>query len=236
MIFTVKLRHNILPTPLVSAGRLLGVGIVLSLILVSTVLGQASNIITISPSMGGYISVPTTSSITLNSGEQSSIQAVPTPLYVFYQWEVVSGSPVIESPTSAITNISSNGDAEIKAVFVPTTYKAASACKAGDNLLVSGDIRCQELVIKNWLFKQKVATTPDYVFSKDYTLRPLDSVAKFIEQNSHLPEVPSASAMKEHGLDIVNFNMLLLQKIEELTLYKISLGKKLEELERTIKE
>ncbi len=66
---------------------------------------------------------------------------------------------------------------------------------------------------------------PDYVFEKDYPLASLDEVAKYIGQNKHLPDVPSAKEMEENGVDLGEMDMILLRKIEELTLYVIELKK-----------
>ncbi|WP_425102243.1 hypothetical protein [Tropicibacter sp. S64] len=60
---------------------------------------------------------------------------------------------------------------------------------------------------------------PDYVFAEDYALRPLSEVSRFITENGHLPDVPSASDVTEHGLDLTRMQLAQLQKIEELTLY-----------------
>lgn len=69
---------------------------------------------------------------------------------------------------------------------------------------------------------------PDYVFHKTYKLRPLSEVEQFIQQNHHLPEVPSAAEVEKNGLDLGKNQAVLLKKIEELTLYTIEQNKKLE--------
>jgi len=71
---------------------------------------------------------------------------------------------------------------------------------------------------------------PDYVFEKDYKLLTLDEIKCYIDQNKHLPEVPSAAEMEKKGLLLGEMNMLLLKKVEELTLYVIEMNKKVEEL------
>ena len=55
-------------------------------------------------------------------------------------------------------------------------------------------------------------TVPDYVFSDDYDLMPLDDVKAFIDENSHLPEVPSAADVKAEGLDMTDMQMTLAQE------------------------
>ena len=68
---------------------------------------------------------------------------------------------------------------------------------------------------------------PDYVFNEDYNLTSLDSIKTYIDQNKHLPEVPSAKEMEKDGIQLGEMNMLLLKKIEELTLHVIEQNKKL---------
>ena len=72
---------------------------------------------------------------------------------------------------------------------------------------------------------------PDYVFAPTYNLPTLESIKTYIDQNKHLPEVPSAKEMEANGINLGDMNMLLLKKIEELTLYILEQNKKLEKLE-----
>ena len=71
----------------------------------------------------------------------------------------------------------------------------------------------------------------DYVFEEDYDLMPLSEVKSFINQNHHLPNVPSEQEMKESGLNVAEVDAKLLEKIEELTLYIIELEERLEKVE-----
>ncbi len=72
---------------------------------------------------------------------------------------------------------------------------------------------------------------PDYVFETEYNLLSLHEVENYITQNKHLPEVPSAKEMEQNGINLSEMNMLLLKKVEELTLYVIEQEKRLKELE-----
>ena len=76
---------------------------------------------------------------------------------------------------------------------------------------------------------------PDYVFEKDYALPTLESVKTYIDQNKRLPEVPSAKEMEANGINLSEMNMLLLKKVEELTLYVIDQQKEIEVLKSKIK-
>ncbi|WP_240668964.1 hypothetical protein [Flavobacterium columnare] len=82
----------------------------------------------------------------------------------------------------------------------------------------------------------KVTTTPtaDFVFEENYNLPKLEDVEKHIQTKKHLPEIASAKQMKEEGVNIVEFQIKLLQKIEELTLYSIEQNKKIEEQNKKI--
>jgi len=71
----------------------------------------------------------------------------------------------------------------------------------------------------------------DFVFESNYNLMDLMDLESFIVKNKHLPDVPSASEVKEKGIDLAQMDAILLQKIEELTLYIIDLEKKINELE-----
>jgi hypothetical protein len=68
---------------------------------------------------------------------------------------------------------------------------------------------------------------PDYVFEKDYPLMSLEETKAYIDANKHLPEVPSAKEMEKNGVQLGEMNMLLLKKVEELTLYSIEQNQKL---------
>lgn len=75
----------------------------------------------------------------------------------------------------------------------------------------------------------------DYVFNKDYELLSLKEVEAFISENGHLPEVPSTEEAIKNGVELKAMNILLLKKIEELTLYSIEQHKRIEALEKQMK-
>lgn len=78
--------------------------------------------------------------------------------------------------------------------------------------------------------------TADFVFEDNYHLPKLEDIEKHIKEKKHLPEIPSASQMEQEGLNIGEFQIKLLQKIEELTLYSIEQNKKIKELEDKIEQ
>ena len=96
------------------------------------------------------------------------------------------------------------------------------------NLFVKGGILTEAVRVNlesNWA---------DYVFNKDYNLKSLSEVEKFINENGHLPNVPSATQVKEDGIELGEMAKIQQEKIEELTLYIIALNKKLEAQDKKI--
>lgn len=76
----------------------------------------------------------------------------------------------------------------------------------------------------------------DFVFEPNYNLMPLDEVEDFIKKNHHLPNIPAEKAVLENGIDVSEMNKLLLQKVEELTLYMIELKKENELIKAKLNE
>ena len=76
---------------------------------------------------------------------------------------------------------------------------------------------------------------PDYVFNADYELMPLSELQTFISENSHLPNIPSATEINTGHLDITKMQMSLLEKVEELTLYTLQQQQTIEELQDEIR-
>ncbi|OAN63252.1 hypothetical protein A8B79_15675 [Balneola sp. EhC07] len=95
----------------------------------------------------------------------------------------------------------------------------------------------QKLTVKGKIHSEEVIVDlsvpgPDYVFEEDYDLTTLKELEAYIKANKHLPEVPSAKEMEANGITLGEMNMLLLKKIEELTLHLIEqneMNKKQEE-------
>ena len=81
------------------------------------------------------------------------------------------------------------------------------------------------VTIQNWA---------DYVFDKNYNLPKLSEVEAFYKKNHHLPEIPSATEVEKDGVNVAEMNKLLLQKIEELTIYLVEQQKQIENQQREI--
>lgn len=121
--------------------------------------------------------------------------------------------------TSSSSNINyTTGMVSIGTTTAPVGYKLA----------VAGKTVTEEVVVKlqgNW---------PDYVFADSYELMPLAELERYINQNRHLPEVPSAKEVSDNGVALGEMNATLLKKIEELTLYMIELKKENEAQQKQI--
>jgi hypothetical protein len=82
-------------------------------------------------------------------------------------------------------------------------------------LSVKGTIRAQEIIVDN-------TNWADYVFEEDYRLAPLAEVESHIKARKHLPGIPSAAEVAEHGVSMGDMQAKLLSKVEELTLHLIA--------------
>ena len=71
-----------------------------------------------------------------------------------------------------------------------------------------------------------------FCYKINYNKIPLLKLVTFITKNHHLPEVPSEAEVKENGMDLGEFNTILLKKIEELTLYIIEQDKKITKMQK----
>ncbi|WP_437368385.1 hypothetical protein [Maribacter litoralis] len=96
-------------------------------------------------------------------------------------------------------------------------------------LAIDGNVRAREIKVDTEVW-------PDYVFSNDYDLLSLEEVKMFIDKNGHLPNIPSALEIESNGLELGEMNRLLLEKIEELTLYILNQEKRIELLEQINKK
>ncbi len=109
--------------------------------------------------------------------------------------------------------------------FIQGRVGIGSAVPADFALAVDGKIKTKEVLVTldNW---------PDYVFSEGYNLSPINEVKNFIDQNNHLPGMPTAEEVEMNGASLGDVQKRLLEKVEELTLYLIEQNERLENLER----
>lgn len=99
----------------------------------------------------------------------------------------------------------------------PTTVGSANI--ANYSLFVKGGILTEEVRVA------LANTWADYVFDKNYKLKTLPEVERFIQTNGHLPNVPSATQVAQEGVNVGEMAKIQQEKIEELTLYIIEQNK-----------
>jgi hypothetical protein len=125
-------------------------------------------------------------------------------------------------------------------LFLSTTRKVG----IGTNNVNCSNCSGYRLFVKEGIKTEKIKVEiasingwADYVFDDEYYLMPLIEVEAFISKNKHLPEVPSAQKIVENGgVELKEMNILLLKKVEELTLHLINLNNKIKSLEKKINQ
>ena len=119
------------------------------------------------------------------------------------------------SNAAAIMSLSPTG-----VVGIGTTNFAGGFHK----LYVGGSIIAEEVTAK------LEADWPDYVFSEDYDMMSNEELSSFIDENGHLPGIPTAAEVSQNGIELAKTEALLLEKIEELTLRLLEMDKELKAL------
>lgn len=86
-------------------------------------------------------------------------------------------------------------------------------------LAVNGDVYARLLRVRpdGWA---------DFVFAPSYQLMPLQELESYIKKHKHLPDVPTEQQVRRDGLDVGGTQVILLQKIEEITLHLIEQEKR----------
>lgn len=109
-------------------------------------------------------------------------------------------------------------------IYIDGNMAIGGDFSSGYKLSVAGKMICEELRVN------LQADWPDYVFTDNYNLMPVNELENYIEDNGHLPNVPPASEMEKSGLEVGETQRMMMEKIEELTLYIIELKNEIEEL------
>lgn len=125
--------------------------------------------------------------------------------------------------------------------FPLLTINNQGQMKVGTKTITSGSHTDYKLSVDGKLVAQDIyVISPsstsdvwaDYVFEKDYKLKSLEEVEKYISKNKHLPEVPTTAEVMENGINLGKMDALLLKKIEELTLHMIDIKKEVNTLKK----
>lgn len=127
-----------------------------------------------------------------------------------------NGAMDIDNGTTRIFHLGTEGSLELRSGSLQTF-------KVETNGMIRG--RRMKLDLNTWA---------DYVFEPSYQLMPLSEVEAFVKKEKHLPNVPSEQELKAEGADVMELNKILMEKVEELTLYLIRQNKDTEELKKQL--
>ena len=111
----------------------------------------------------------------------------------------------------------------------PSTQVNGPHDNSSTKLSVDGTVLCRELFVtqNNWA---------DSIFSSNYNLISLDSLQSYLDSMGHLPGVPSVTEVQKNGNNLGQTDVILLAKMEELTLYVLQLQKQNAEMKKEIDE
>jgi hypothetical protein len=131
-------------------------------------------------------------------------------------------------PMAITDNIYTNGKVGINTNVLPSMVGSEDV--SFYSLYVKGGILTEEVrvaLVSDWA---------DYVFMDNYDLPSLKEVEEHIKEKGHLINIPSENEVKNNGVDLLEMNKKLLEKVEELTLYMIEMNKQLELQRKEIEE
>ena len=176
----------------------------------------------------------------MGTGYGANITYNPTSGIMFFGTSQTKGNPGdLAFFNSTSVAIDSNGYMGIGSTAPKARLHVASSMVIGTStttpatgylLSVNGKIITEEVRV------QLDANWPDYVFHKNYRLKPLAEVEDFINSNNHLPGIPSAKQVADDGLMLGDMQKRVLEKVEELTLYMIQLDKENQQLKQQVAE
>ncbi len=112
-------------------------------------------------------------------------------------------------------------------VGIGTTAPTEKLEVSGGNIRVTGG---------SFIDDGTTLNVPDYVFEDDYSLMTLDQLRAYIARQKHLPNMPSAAEVRQNGLNLSQYQMRLLEKIEELTLHVLSEQEQRKEQQKEIEQ
>ena len=141
--------------------------------------------------------------------------------------DFVGGNAGFTGGVSITGDTTSGGSVSAVGLTASGNMTVAGSAAIGSGFLCSsvGQVKAKEVVVtlEGW---------SDYVFENGYELMPLGELERYVNANRHLPNIPSASRVLDEGVNVGEMNALLLEKIEELTLYIIDLQKQIDKLKK----
>jgi hypothetical protein len=119
--------------------------------------------------------------------------------------------------------------------FSALSFQSPTCTGITTQFMSNGDVLLSGKLVAPEVFVTTSIPWADYVFKPNYYLRPLSEVNSFIGLHGHLPGMPSAADVQLNGgFEMGRLNILLLEKVEELTLYSIQQENKINSLQTKI--
>lgn len=115
-----------------------------------------------------------------------------------------------------------------------TTYFTGGAVAIGTTNPGTNQLAVRGTIASNKIIITQQTPFPDFVFDPAYRLPSLDSLSAYIKNNHHLPDLPSAENVARNGLDLGSGQIVLVKKIEELTLYILGQNAEIQLLKQQI--
>ena len=138
--------------------------------------------------------------------------------------EVLVDDAMIINQTLQTKGISTFND---KLTVTAQGINVTGASTFNDNVTVAGNIVADAVTLN-------VGSFPDYVFEEDYNLLSLSEIEAHINQYKRLPNMPSEQEVLANGMNAGQINVLLVEKVEELTLHTIEQEKEIKALKSTL--
>ncbi|PWN71705.1 hypothetical protein C1631_003535 [Chryseobacterium phosphatilyticum] len=142
------------------------------------------------------------------------------------------GSGLYIYPSHGVVNADGTAPNESKTLYLSPDSRIGMGTNSVNCINCDG----YRLFVKDGIKTEKVKVEiaanngwADYVFAKDYKLMPLKELQSYIDTKGHLPEVPTTEEAINNGIELKEMNILLLKKIEELTLYTLQQQKHMDE-------
>jgi hypothetical protein len=159
--------------------------------------------------------------------------------------EPASGGYIVAGSTTSANLAIDNNEIMARNNGVPSTLYFNDdggdlvMCYEGGNVMIGTKTPAAGYILsvdgKGMFEEIKVQTSsnwPDYVFDDNHKLPSLYDLESSIKTQKHLPGIPSAKEINKEGILIGDMQTKMMEKIEELTLYIISLQKQIDELKK----
>lgn len=150
----------------------------------------------------------------------------------------VRGQAFVDATSTTISiGDLAGGDGLRSTLMFHTSDQARMTLNGSGNLGIGTSDPDERLTVKGKIHTSEVRVDtdarvfPDYVFESDYHLITLEELEAYVKANKHLPEVPTGKEVEAEGMHLKEMNLILLRKVEELTLHLIEANKRIKKLE-----